>query len=199
MSNQFARLEPGFVEVIKPVIAGRDVVELGGGSGEGAAWMLNDCGAKSVLVVEKDVSVWEPIRQALKIDPKVTFYWGYVQDFNKHPILGRKQWDVAVLSWPPNNRVFDLEAVKVMSRCSVVVVIALNDGSTACGTEVLWNYLVTRERLHHVPGTSNDLLVYGLNPRAADQTTVPTEQFGLAYAKPITCLTTSLRLQPSRN
>lgn len=199
MTEKFYKLEPEFEAVIKQTVSGRNLVELGGGSGVFASWMVNAGGSESVLVVEKDVSIWQPLSRTLNLGPKVTFYWGYAQDFNKHPILGRKQWDVAVLSWPPNSRAFDLEAVKVMSRCATVIFVGLNDGTTACGTEVLWNYLVTRERLHFVPGRQNDLLIYGLNPRSADQTTVPTEQFGLSYSLPLSCLTTSPLLQPSRN
>lgn len=199
MNNSFARLEPGFEDAIKQIVAGRNLVELGGGPGTFASWLVNDGGAESVLVVEKEVASCQPISRALNLSPKVTFYWGYAQDFNRHPILGRKQWDVAVLSWPPNNRTFDLEAVKVMSRCALVIFVGLNDGSTACGTEVLWNYLVTRERLHFVRGRHNDLLIYGLNPRPASQIIAPTEHFGLAYSIPLSCLTTSPLLQPSRN
>lgn len=170
---------PDLSQALRQVVQNRQVIELGGADGALADVMVCDMMAECVLIVEKETAY----RANVEASPShlVAYYWGYVQDFAGTRLNLDRLWDVAVISFPPNNHAFDHGAIGVLRRSSMIVIIGKNDGVTAVGTSILWRYLVTRERTNYVVGQKNDLVVYGPNPRPPGQTLVNIELFGLSY------------------
>lgn len=189
--------DPAMVHALRTTVQGKEVLEIGGGAGELAEVMVSDLGADHVLVVEKELMFrTERARHPIA---RVNFFWGYLQEFLQAPEYKQIHWGALVISWPVNNAAFDLMVIRAMRLAAQVVVIGKNDGVTACGTDILWNYLVTRERIHFVAGPRNDLVVYGPNPRPPAQAPVPIEEFGISYLGEPLCQTTSRPLLPNRN
>lgn len=171
--------QPGMADLIRKEVAGQEVLDLGGMDGMLGQYLVEVCGAKHVTVVEKEFR-FKLARERHPIRG-VDFFWGYLEDFNKHRIMGAKKWSVTVCSWPINHQHFCCDAIDTMRRSGTVIIIGKNDGATACGTGVLWRYLVQRERIALFEDPRNDIIIYGVNARPEGQELAPIEKFGLSY------------------
>lgn len=169
---------PSAQRILSRILAGQDVLEVGGAYGQLARVMVDQFKARSVMVVEKDTQ-WKP---RAKEGSGVTFYWGYLQQFLQLPTYASRLWSVCVCSWPINQPEFERGLIQVMRQSAQVVIIGHNDGVTACGTDLMWRYLMTRQRLNYVQDDLEDLVVYGPNPRMPSQAPCSIERYGLGYS-----------------
>lgn len=132
---------------IRNHVQGKVVWDLGAGN----LWhshMALELGANRVIAVEKEPTQgpWDPRIEILSVP------------FERipHPI---EALDVAYLSWPINRHTPGLLAMLSLSR--TVIYLGSNTGGNACGTRTLFNHLLSREVLGHVPHPRNTLIIYG--------------------------------------
>ena len=70
-----------------------------------------------------------------------------------------KPYDVAVVSWPQNSRLWSIDTLLEQAEC--IVYLGMNDGVTACGDSYFWHYLLTREYLQDLRREKQHMIVYG--------------------------------------
>lgn len=78
--------------------------------------------------------------------------------------------DVAVMSWPANWRT-GLRETAEQSR--IVVYVGKNTDGSSCGSQAMFEHLVDREVLAHVPDRCNTLIIYG--PTRVERDRLPEE------------------------
>lgn len=83
--------------------------------------------------------------------------------------------DTAFVSWPHNS--YDFGLMSILRRARIVAYLGKNTDGTSCGTPQMWNHLVPREVLAHVPAKHNTLIVYG--PELQARQYLPEEYAGL--------------------
>lgn len=139
----FGRLSHAQLMAIRAVIAQREVVDLGAGSGA-LAQQLVDTGASRVVAIDK--VEWGPVASG------VERLWMRFEDYVGPASL-------VFLSWPdnhPNRGLLD-----IVTRAQTVIYVGKNTDGTACGWPGLFTEFQTREIVAHVPEQRNTLTVYG--------------------------------------
>lgn len=140
------KMQPEFLDVIRSYVHEKHVVDLGAGNGVGAHWMLYLGASKVTMVDKEDMSDI--------VDPP--YMEGVCTPFHKVP--GDVGGDVALIGWPTTSC---SHLHSILHRWPVLVVFAKNSDHTACGDDLLWLYLSSREILQYVPHKSNSLTIYG--------------------------------------
>jgi hypothetical protein len=147
-------LSPKQVKALKPFVEGRTVHDLGAGDLI-LANQLWDMGAVRVYAIDKSQM---PDTAKPGVTPIVSYFSQYEGPFDKadrHEVI-----DTAFVSWPVNWPEEGL--VKLVSRSNFIIYLGKNTDGAACGDIRLFNVLVKREVLAHVPEYRNTLIVYGV-------------------------------------
>lgn len=164
----FGRLNLKQRRIVAKAVKGRTVHDLGAGdlqlSGE-----LVDLGAAKVIAIDKDAPhYW---KGDSRIEVRKTYFHAVQDD----PI------EVAFVSWPSNYVDWDL--IRLVRRSQRVIYLGNNMDGTSCGSVPLFEHLLTRELVEHVPDRPNTLLVYGA-PQEAERDRVGEELAALtAYQR----------------
>lgn len=127
-------------------VSGREVHDLGCGTNTPMVQTLLDCGAATVIAVDKEPS-------SMSLPKRVTYVQSTLRDYNPASI------DVALLSWPLNNEIDGLFGL--VSKARVLIYLGKNTDGTACGTRILFEHMVRRRLLVHKPHPKNTLIVVG--------------------------------------
>jgi len=135
---------------LAPYVAGKTVEDLGAG-GWDLALQLLEMGASRVIAVDccfrSDFLGDAPER--------IDVLGRYFQEHLGSSVAP----DVAFASWPDMYKSKGLEAL--MRRAPVAVYLGTNMDGVACGRRELFEHLVQRRVLAHVPASLNTLIVYG--------------------------------------
>lgn len=135
----------GQQEAIQEVVRGRVVHDLGAGDFVLAHELLR-MGASKIVALDKEAPhTW-------KGDARIQVVRGYF-----HAYTG--DIDVAFMSWPQNYN--DEGVLRLIERAGTVVYLGKNTDGSACGSLRMFDHLVGRELLAHVPDRANTLLIYG--------------------------------------
>jgi hypothetical protein len=135
--------------MIKSIVAGRVVHDLGAGSGA-MAELLVELGARKVILVDHD----EDEQRTPKGCERVT------RSFFAFAATAPKI-DVAFVSWPPRIPA-EVAGLPTLCGCAeTVIYLGKNTGGTACGSPELFEWFLRREVLHYIPENRNTLIVYG--------------------------------------
>lgn len=140
----YGRLSHEQLMVVRAVVAGREVVDLGAGDGELAQQLVN-AGATRVTAIDKNE--WAPMD-----DNRVLRLWLRFEAFLEPAPL-------VFLSWPdnhPNRSLFD-----IVRRAQTVIYLGKNTDGTACGWPGLFTEFQERQVLAHAPERRNTLTIYG--------------------------------------
>jgi hypothetical protein len=132
-------------KVLANHVCGRTVWDMGAGDCILAQDLL-DLGARRIRAVDKEPLVSE-------LDERVEYTQAYFKDL---PVEER---GVLFLSWPINRK--DPALVDHVAAAQIVVYLGSNMDNNACGSPDLFDHLVCRELLAHVPERKNTLLIYG--------------------------------------
>jgi hypothetical protein len=159
MSEYWERLTDQQIRLTSEFCKGRNLLDLGAGLGL-LADLLIQKGAGTAICVDKENYVVKSNH------PSIIWLHQTFAEFAARS-LGLT-FEVAILSWPANNDLAMSPVVEILKRCSYVIYVGCNQGTTQCGTPYLWDYLTSREWLVSLPGKSN-LLIYGQAPRPDDQ------------------------------
>ena len=130
--------------VLKEVIFGRTVLELGCGDGSLAMWCAQH--ASHVTAVDRypDFPAIPPENITFK-----SLYFDACVDLA----------DVLLLSWPPNYNCNGL--MHHVYKHATIAYLGKNTDGTACGSNEMWGTLVRRDLIKSVPDRKNTLLIYG--------------------------------------
>jgi hypothetical protein len=147
--RSWGQCSPKQRRVIKSIIAGRVVHDLGAGSGA-MAELLVELGARSVILVDQD----EDERHAPKGSTRLTTSF-FALAANAQRI------DVAFVSWPPTSAAEVAGLPTLCGSAETVIYLGKSTDGTACGSSDLFERFLRREVLHYVPERRNTLIVYG--------------------------------------
>ena len=126
------------------VVQGRVVYDLGAGDLTYSHLML-DLGAERVIAIDK--------RPAHRPRSNLEIHRAYI-----HEVMEPEEIEVLFLSWPVN-QVRGLD--RWLHAARIAVYLGCNVGGTGCGDSRLFNHLIHREVLTHIPHEKNTFLVYG--------------------------------------
>ena len=132
-------------EAIRGVVRGREVHDLGAGDLMLSHELLR-MGASKVVAIDKEAP------RSLKGDSRIQVIEGYFHAY-------KGDIDVAFMSWPQNYN--DEGILRLIERAGTVVYLGKNTDGSACGSLRMFEHLVGRELLAHVPDRANTLIVYG--------------------------------------
>jgi hypothetical protein len=141
----YGALSPAQAEAIRPYIEGKTVYDLGAGDLQLAKQLLR-LGSGHVVAVDKD---YPP----LPLPDNLSYTMGYIASI-------KETVEVAFVAWPVN---WEVGLATLFSRIGVVIYLGTNTGGSACGNTSMWEHLITREWLVHLPERANTLVVYGPN------------------------------------
>ena len=149
----FGEMSDAQCDLVRPVVAGRVVHDLGAGD-LAMAYLLIHLGASKVVAIDKCES---PAVMALKKDGPIEFHRTYHDEYLKG------HWDVEVdvafMSWPYN--MLDVGMLLLAARAKTIVYLGVNVGGGAWGFPDLFHHFLTRKLEHHHPNPHNTLLVLG--------------------------------------
>lgn len=138
-------LHTGQGEAVQRVVQGRVVHDLGAGDLVLANELLN-MGASRVVAIDKQPPYgWRG-------DPRIQVIQSYFHQYSG-------EIDVAFMSWPQNYN--DEGVLNLIKRAGTVIYLGKNTDGSACGSIRMFEHLVGRELLTHVPCRENTLLIYG--------------------------------------
>tara|TARA_Y100000310_G_C20691665_1_gene822672 strand:+ start:1296 stop:1817 length:522 start_codon:yes stop_codon:yes gene_type:complete len=142
----YGLLTTEMLSALRPLVAGKVVVDLGAGNCNKAA-ILKGIGAATVIAVDKNPM---PPTAGIKT---VQGYFVEVADALPELI------DVAFVSWPQNYPNRGLEAI--LHRAEVVIYLGSNTDGNSCGDPSLYGHLLSRKLLAHVGHQRNTLIAVG--------------------------------------
>lgn len=142
----YGSLFPEMEALLAKHVRGRTVWDLGAGDLSRSRQLIG-LGAQSVVAVDKE-TMPEPGTQAIL---RMRTYFAQI------PTQGAI--DVAFLGWPQNSQLLGL--LELLDTCRKVVYLGSNTNGNACGNARLFEHLLTREVLEHVPHRLNTFIVYG--------------------------------------
>lgn len=169
----FARLDEGAMEVFARFVRGRDVVDIGAGRGALSTLALG-LGASSVVAIDP--------RMEMHSEDRLTVITDYLQDASDI------RAEHIILSWPTNSPApaFAARVESMISKCTSVLYIGLNDQFTVCGWLGLWRALRKRRVVEAFPvGSENTLIHYGemLSASRQEDLLIPEELRGIEAAR----------------
>ncbi len=145
----YGLLSVKMLETIRPLVAGKTVVDLGAGSCDKAV-ILKGLGA-AVIAIDK--SFMRPIEG-------IEQHCGYFVEFaDLDDRTLPEEIDVAFVSWPQNYRLNGL--VRILERAGTVIYLGSNTDGNACGHRDLFLHMLTRKLEAYVPDRKNSLVVVG--------------------------------------
>ena len=156
-------LSPAQQEAVHPYIQGKVVHDLGCGDGELSLWLVK-AGAEKVIGLDRDRYVFNKLS-------KVVFVHGHFHDYHE-------PCETAFVSWPVN---WQSGIESILARAKTVVYLGTNMGGSSCGSREMFEHLVGREVLAHLPEQKNTLIVYG--PRVIQREPLPEEFAALNQEK----------------
>jgi hypothetical protein len=153
----YGQLNRSQVRAVRLLIRGREVHDLGCGDRVLTKELVR-LGARFVVAVDANPMGFDPGPPVMTVEQ--TF-----EDFLKtEPVI-----DVAFLSWPSTSAYSWLQStvpaidaiVELVVRSRQVVYLGKNTDGTLCGRPELFQHLVRRPLLVHVPSEWNTLIAYG--------------------------------------
>jgi hypothetical protein len=117
---------------------------------------LLELGASQVIAVDKSPAQPPPLAG-------LSFVRSRFEDY-------RESSDIAFISWPINHPV---GLHRLIEHSRLVIYLGKNTDGTVCGYDALWDHLVQREALDHLPTFMQTLIVYG--PRRVRRPQLPEE------------------------
>lgn len=169
--RRYWTLSPEQDAILRQAVAGREVWDMGAGSGTLAA-LCAEYRASSVVAVDHDI--WAVHCQHAGVrwlkESFVSLAW--------------MQRDTIVISWPVVLHMSP--SIVGDGGCSLtrharlakrVIVLAQTYGGTMCGSASLWNHLSKREVLASATDPRNDMVVYG--DQHVDRLPLPVEAAGM--------------------
>lgn len=170
----FGHLTHEMRRVIRRYVEGRTVVDLGAGDLELARELL-DWNPKRLLAVDSRgfqniYFLGKPATERPKgLELRTCRFADFTDDV-----------DVAFVSWPDSLEGNGL--VDIARRAKLVIYLGKNTNGVCCGAPSLFEHLLKREVLAHVPHEANELVVYG-NFREADREALVEELGGVDRSK----------------
>lgn len=153
----YGRLSVAQEEAVRPHIAGKVVHDLGCGNLDLARWLVQ-AGAERVVAIDR----FPPL--ALRKPAKVEVIVSQFDDYHE-PV------DTVFVSWPINWMVYGL--YRMISEARTVIYLGSNLDGNACGFREMFQHLLGREVLAHLPSFQNTLIIYGSH--AVEREPVPEE------------------------
>ena len=155
-------------EALTPLVKGRVVYDLGAGDGDHGR-TLSNLGAARVVCIDKEQVGFNatgslPPRPPVK---NIEVIRGYIAEV---PIP--TDLDVVFLGWPQNYHIIGL--VPWMQAAKTVIYLGHNFGGTACGFPAMFEHLIARRLVAHIPNERNTLLVVG-EPLLSSRAPTPEE------------------------
>lgn len=142
----YGRFNPSQRKTVGDLVKGRVVFDLGAGDLLLAKELIQ-LGASKVVAIDKDAPFpWSG-------DRRIEVRRDYFHQVKDTAI------DVAFVSWPSNYVDWDL--IRLVGQAETVVYLGKNTDGTSCGSVALFEHLLMRKLLAHVPDRSNTLLAYG--------------------------------------
>jgi len=135
--------------VIKSIVAGRVVHDLGAGSGA-MAELLVELGARKVILVDHDEDEQRTPEGCERIARSFFAFAATVPKI-----------DVALVSWPPTSADEVPGLPTLCGQAETVIYLGKSTDGTACGCPELFEWFLRREVLRYVPERRNTLIVYG--------------------------------------
>jgi len=129
--------------VVRRFVHGQTVMDLGAGDLK-MALTLVDLGEHRVIAVDRHPLPDSP-------DSRVQGLQSYF-----HNLTERAK--VVLASWIVNWR---CGIVDILADAEIIIYLGKNTDGSACGYDMMWNHLRSREILAHVPDRKNTLTVYG--------------------------------------
>ena len=146
----FAHLTPKMRRVLHEYAENRLVYDLGAGDCKLARQVAKY--ARSVFAVDPKIS------GRLRADGNIVYIpWTF--DNFMHGV--DPPWEVALVSWPPNNDRAMQTLLPILAQSAVVIYIGCNTDGTACGTPDLFRHFAQRTLLVEIPNRRNTMLVLG--------------------------------------
>ena len=156
---EYGEISPAQERLVRPVVAGKPVLDLGAGDG----WLarsLVKLGASKVTAVDVKGSG----AFSRTDDPRIeVIEASFQQFFQQFPF---QRYPVSFLSWPVNRPLPGL--IDILTRSETIIFLACNTEGTLCGWPALYEFLQFRRVNHYIQDRRNDLVVYGpelLKPR----------------------------------
>jgi len=139
------RLSEAQEEAIQPYVFGKAVHDLGCGNLDLSRWLVQ-AGAEKVVAIDR----YQPVtlRKPAKIEVIVGYFDNYLESV-----------DTAFVSWPINW--IDIGLLRMVKEAKTVIYLGSNLDGNACGFREMFQHLLGREVLAHVPNRQNTLIIYG--------------------------------------
>ena len=131
-------------EAVRPHIVGKVIHDLGCGDLELSRWLIQ-AGAKKVVAIDRYPPSCSRFTQVTVV---VTWFHLY-----QEPV------ETVFLSWPINWQ--DPGLLRMVNEAKLVIYLGSNLDGNACGFREMFEHLLCREVLAHVPDRKNTLVVYG--------------------------------------
>lgn len=141
----YGRLSDSQEKAVRPHIAGKVVHDLGCGDLYLSSW-LAEAGAEKVIAIDRYPPV--TLRKPAKVEVVVSYYADYLE-----PV------DTVFVSWPINW--YDVGLLWMVRTAQTVIYLGSNLDGNACGFREMFQHLLGREVLAHVPSRQNTLIIYG--------------------------------------
>jgi hypothetical protein len=136
------RLSKAQEEAIKPFVNGITVHDLGAGDLELAEKLLT-LGASEVVAIDK---------HKMPKSDKIRIVEAYLHNVHEPA-------KTVFVSWPVNWH--DSGLLRFIDHASTVIYLGTNYDGSACGFPEMFEHLMKREILKHIPDSKNTLIVYG--------------------------------------
>lgn len=159
------RLNPQQVQVVRDVVKGKIVHDLGCGT-LFLAEKLIELGAHKVIGVDK-----QDYGRDLPSSSRIRFVQSYIHDYK--PDLGPGH--LIFLSWPINRHIAGL--VELVQKAETTIYLGKNTDGLSCGDRKLFSWFCTRRVQSYVPDKKNTLIVY-TNQLRADMNKIYGEELG---------------------
>jgi hypothetical protein len=154
------RLSEDQIQQLEPFVQDRSILDLGAAQLEGSELLL-ELGARDVLAVDRNRM---PKPSSSSITTRVAQF--HMLEETRPVVFA--SW---IVNWPVNIE-------RHLEEAELVISISKNTDGSSCGYPQMWELLMRREILLHVPEFQNTLTVYGPNHVARAPTG---EEFAATY------------------
>lgn len=182
----YATLRESTIDLLLQTLHGREVWDLGAGSGEAAETFARS-GASRVVAVEAKTALWAGKSHAKK--RKRVLWRERIEDIKPEEVPSGA---VAYVSWPSTCAGTTFALLNVLPHFSTAVIVASMHFGVCCGDAGLWRFLSMRKLEKSIaPETPVESFVDLYQPRSGSQrkTLTPNESAGMLWHRVITDLT----------
>jgi len=137
------------IREISKAIQGKHVHDLGAGDLYLSRKLL-DWGASKITAIDSASDV--PVQNVQNLIDRIHVIQKHFDDIPGTNI------NTAFVSWPSN---YVNGILRLLKKASTIIYLGCNVNGTVCGTTELFEYLINREVLTHLPHTRNTLIIYG--------------------------------------